>query len=304
MFSEMPRQLVVNGDDFGLTPGVNAGILDAHLRGILTSASLFANAPATEAAITIARRTPTLGIGCHLALVDGSPVLEARQVPTLAPGGRFRPTWRTFIAAALARRINPGEIERELAAQIDRLRGAGLALTHLDGHKHVHAYPPVFEIVAQLARRFGIPRVRVPCEQSALASIVRHRHIAGTRRQAIENLALTPWARRDRRLLARQQLDEPPSFFGRALTGYCTVARVAEIIDVLPPGVSELMMHPGYTDDALDRLPTRLRRERDEEVAILVHPAIREAVIRVGAVLTRHDGRPFTSEFQTHAATR
>jgi predicted glycoside hydrolase/deacetylase ChbG (UPF0249 family) len=80
----MTRALIVNGDDFGLTPGVNTGILEAHLRGILTSASLFANAPSTEEAILIARRTPTLGIGCHLMLVDGYPLLPGSQVPTRA----------------------------------------------------------------------------------------------------------------------------------------------------------------------------------------------------------------------------
>jgi len=77
------RGLIVNGDDFGLTPGVNAGILECHARGILTSASLFANAPATAAAIDIALRTPTLGVGCHLTLVDGRPILPADQLPTL-----------------------------------------------------------------------------------------------------------------------------------------------------------------------------------------------------------------------------
>src|SRR5437870_9981369 len=108
------RALVVNGDDFGLTSGVNAGIVEAHVRGILTSASVFANAPATDEAIRLARRIPTLGVGCHLALVDGDPVLPSSELPTLAPGGRFRPTWRTFIVDALTGRIALDEIEKEL----------------------------------------------------------------------------------------------------------------------------------------------------------------------------------------------
>jgi hopanoid biosynthesis associated protein HpnK len=304
MSADARRQLVVNGDDFGLTPGVNAGILDAHRHGILTSASLFANAPETEGAITIARRTPTLGIGCHLALVDGVPVLPPWQVPTLAPGGRFRPTWRSFIGAAVTRRIDFAEIERELDAQIDRLRSAGVALTHLDAHKHVHAYPPVFEIVAKLARRAGIPRVRVPCERSPVASFARHAASSGARRQAMENLALAPWASRDRRILARSGLDAPPVFLGRALTGYFTRAGLVALIRRLPAGISELMMHPGYADEALDRVPTRLRRQRDNEVAILTHPEVRDAVARAHVILTRHDARPFRPESYTHASTR
>src|SRR5260370_14404706 len=113
------RALVVNGDDFGLPSGVNAGMIEAHARGILTSASLFANAPATDEAIRLARQVPTLGVGCHLALVDAYPVLRVSQIPTLAPGGRFRPTWRSFIADAVTGRISLDENEQELAEQID-----------------------------------------------------------------------------------------------------------------------------------------------------------------------------------------
>src|SRR6267378_6348580 len=161
----MLRQLVVNADDLGLTVGVNDGIFDAHDLGILTSASLFANAPATENAIRRARSRTSLGVGAHLALVDGTPTLPARSIPTLVTGdGRFRHSWRPFIAACLQHRVSLGEVERELTAQIDRIRGAGISPTHLDAHKHVHAYPPVFAIVARLAARFGIPVVRVPYE--------------------------------------------------------------------------------------------------------------------------------------------
>src|SRR5262249_21701635 len=163
-------------------------ILEAHLRGILTSASLFANAPSTEEAILIARRTPTLGVGCHLTLVDGSPLLPSSQVPTLAPGGEFRRSWRAFITAAMTPRVESHEVERELEAQIDRVQSAGVRLTHLDAHKHVHAYPPVFRIVARLARRFGIQTVRVPCESPAALLVVRNAAISGANRQALENL--------------------------------------------------------------------------------------------------------------------
>ena len=304
MCASAARQLVVNADDFGLTPGINAGIVDAHRRGIVTSASLFANAPDTEGAIRIARRTPALGVGCHLALVDGIPVLPPWQVPTLAPGGRFRPTWKAFIAAALLRRFDWREVERELDAQIERLRSAGVALTHLDAHKHVHAYPPVFEIVARLARKAGVRRVRVPFERPAPTLTARHAGAAGRRRQAIENLALAPWARRDRAILARHRLDAPPAFFGRVLTGHMRTADIISIVDGLPPGTSELMAHPGYVDESLSRVRTRLRAERETEVGALTDRATRDAVSRAGVVLVRHDGRPCFVESYSHASAR
>ena len=165
------RALVVNGDDFGLTPGINAGVLHAHTHGILTSASLFANAPATNDAIAIARRTSALSVGCHLTLVDGFPLSAASELPTLAPGGRFRRTWSEFIRDAVFGRIRLHEIEREVTAQVQRLAEAGMRVTHLDSHKHVHAYPPVFALVARVARLFGIRTVRVLLRDTGLCHL-------------------------------------------------------------------------------------------------------------------------------------
>jgi len=297
----MTRALVVNGDDFGLTPGVNAGVLDAHARGILTSASLFANAPATADAIAIAGRTPSLGVGCHLALVDAAPVLDSRDLPTLAPAGRFRATWRAFIRDAAAGRIRPVEIERELAAQIERLLASGVTPTHLDSHKHVHAYPPVFAIVARLASAYGVATVRVPCEAPALRLVWQFAGVRGARRQAIENLALAPWCARDRRLLDAHGLPPARAFLGRVLTGLFTRESLAALLASAPDGVSELMMHPGYEDSALDAVRTRLRAERAVEVELLVDPAARALLRRAGIALMRNDRRPSAAHENAHA---
>ena len=290
------RALIVNGDDFGLTPGVNAGILDAHVRGILTSASLFANAPATEDAIQIARRTPTLGVGCHLTLVDGQPTLPASLLPTLAPAGRFHSTWTAFIRGAAMGRIAQREVERELEAQIDRIRSAGVQATHLDAHKHVHTFPPVFAIVARLARRFGIRAIRIPCESPPARLAARYAFVAGANRQAIENLALAPWAWRDRRVLTREGVPPAAHFRGRVLTGLLTSRSLQGVLRSLPEGVSELMTHPGcYPDPALDRVRTRLRAARAAEVSLLTDPATIEMVRREHIVLLNH------SHTETHS---
>jgi len=283
------RKLIVNADDFGLTPGVNRGVLDAHTRGILTSASLFANAPATDDAIAIARRMHTLAVGCHLTLVDGRPVMPDEDVPTLAPGGHFRPTWTSFIRDFLLRRISRQEIERELAAQVRRLSDAGLRLTHLDSHKHVHAHPSIFALVAGVARRFGIQTVRVPCERPPVMLVGRYALRKGSR-QAVENLALAPWAARDRRLLAAHGLPPAPRFFGRVLTGLFTRSGFHALLRSLPEGTSELMMHPGYADAALDHVRTRLRQQRAEEVALLIDRSTLELVAGEGLRLARPDG--------------
>lgn len=290
----MARLLVVNGDDFGLTPGVNAGILDAHRKGVLSSASVLAAGPALAAALEQVRRTPTLGIGCHLALVDGQPVLPPSRVPTLVgEDGRFRPTWRALIGDCFRRRVALDEVERELAAQIDRLRSEGVRVTHLDSHKHVHTYPPLFEIVARLATRFEIRVVRVPLELPAVRLVAGNFLDRVARRQAIENVALAPWARRARRLLARHGLPPPPHFFGRVHTGLLTEAVLQKIMAPLPEGVSELMTHPGYADEHLARLRTRLRAARAAEAALLCAPATREILARAGVTIVRHDLVPY-----------
>jgi len=267
----MLRQLVVNADDLGLTVGVNDGIFDAHDLGILTSASLFATAPASADAIRRARRR-SIGIGVHLALVDGAPTLPARTVPTLVTGdGRFRQSWRPFLAACLQGRVSLEDVERELSAQIVRVQAAGIAVTHLDTHKHVHLYPPVFAIVARLAARFGIAVVRMPYERGSWM-----------------NALLWVWAQQNYRLAARLGL-RTPRFIGRIDTGVLTRSSLHTMLRSARPGVTELMVHPGYADEALRRWPTRLVESRLEEVALLCSTETRALLVGERIQLVRHD---------------
>ncbi len=282
------RSLVVNADDLGLTVGVNEGIFDAHDHGILTSASLFASAPATSDAIRRARSRPSLGVGVHLALVDGTPTLPPGRVPTLVEDdGRFRRSWKPFIVACLRGTVSLAEVELELTAQIERLRSAGVRLTHLDAHKHVHAYPPVFAIVARLAARFGIPVVRVPYERRS--PICRDTDPRGTiRLQALLNVAMLPWARRDYRTAASHDV-RTPHFVGRIHTGVLSAEALAGLVRALQPGVTELMVHPGYTDDELERTGTRLLESRQNELDLLCSLETRALLVGERVDLLRHD---------------
>ncbi len=270
----MHRSLVTNADDLGLTVGVNDGIFDAHDRGILTSASLMASASATADAIRRLRARPTLGIGVHLMLVDGRPTLPPDRVPTLVQDdGRLYPSWKPFIVACLRGRVKLSEVEQELTAQIERIRSDGIRLTHLDAHKHVHAYPPVFRIVARLAERFRVPVVRVPYERS------------------LNDLPLFLWARRDYRIAAAHRV-RTPQFVGRALTGRLDADSLAQSMRQLRPGVTELMVHPGYVDDALRRMATRLLASRAKEVELLTSTDVIHALLEEHIQLVRHDLMP------------
>lgn len=279
----MLRQLVVNADDLGLTVGVNDGIFDAHDLGILTSASLFASAPATADAIRRLRSHPSLGVGVHLALVDGMPTLPAAEVPSLvAADGRFRPSWKPFIVDALRRRISTADVERELTAQIERVVGMGITPTHLDAHKHVHGYPPVFAIVARLAVRFGIPVVRIPYERAVGRPFQRRQP------QAWLNAAMWPWARRNVRTAASLGL-RTPRLAGRIDTGSLNADRLSELLRATGPGVTELMVHPGYLDEALKRTGTRLLESRAQELELLCTMKTRALVAGEHIELVRHD---------------
>jgi chitin disaccharide deacetylase len=291
----MLRQLVVNADDLGLTVGVNTGILDAHDRGILTSASLFAHAPATADALHRVRVRPSLGIGVHLALVDGTPMLPPSRVPTLVEDdGRFRASWKPFIVACLRGRVAFEEVERELTAQIERIRSEGIRLTHLDAHQHVHAFPPIFAIVARLAERFRIPVVRVPYERwSPVWGDATERRTA--RRQALLNAAMRPWARRDQRTAFRHGL-RSPQFVGRVHTGVLSPDSFAGMVRRLQPVVTELMVHPGYVDDTLVQTHTRLLSSREQEVHVLCAPDTHHLLVKEQIQLIRHD--------LAHSATR
>ncbi len=164
----MTRLLVVNADDFGLTEGVNRAVLTAHREGIVTSTSVLAVARAYPHAVELARRSPTLGVGVHLAAVgEDPPLLSADEVPSLVDrSGHFPLSYRTVLRRAAAGRLDVEDVRREFRAQIERVLGDGLPVTHLDTHQHLHLWPGVARVVVELAQHFGIPAVRLPRSHS------------------------------------------------------------------------------------------------------------------------------------------
>ncbi len=154
------RAIIVNADDFGLTAGVNAGIIGAFLRGPVRGASLMVTTPGFADAVALARRHPALDLGVHLALTAVGPALPAARIPSLvARGGRFPPL-PVWLARAAGGRLRADEVRAELRAQLERALATGLPFSHLDGHHHTHLFAPVAAVAAELAREYGIPVVR------------------------------------------------------------------------------------------------------------------------------------------------
>ena len=160
-------RLIVNGDDYGLTPDISRAVLDAHEAGVLTTTSVVVTTPAFAEAAEALRQRPELGVGLHLALVGGDEPAAARdRIGTLLDReGRLLPSWRAFLARASTGRIDHAQARLELEAQHERLRRAGLAPEHLDSHQNEHLWPATARLGVALAAERGIRSVRTPDSQ-------------------------------------------------------------------------------------------------------------------------------------------
>jgi hopanoid biosynthesis associated protein HpnK len=257
-------QLIVNADDFGLTAGINRAIAELHQAGLLTSTTLMARAPATEDAIQIALSTPSLGVGCHIVLVDGEPVLPPEQIPTLIDPatGHFRSSIGTFLVRLLTGRINPSEIEAEAAAQIALLESRGLRLTHIDTHKHAHMFPTVLRSVLRAARAAGLQAVRNPFEPSWAIRATAGASLA----RAFEVTLLRYLQPICRRIIAEEQFATTEGTIAVVGTGVLNLSTARSLLRQLPAaGIWELVTHPGYNDAELAKVHTRLRESREIE---------------------------------------
>jgi hopanoid biosynthesis associated protein HpnK len=256
-------RLILNADDFGLTAGVNCAILELHRAGLLTSATLMARAAATEEAIELARATPSLGVGCHVVLVDGEPVLYAKESPALVDPrtGRFYPGLGGFLLRLFTGRIQSREIEAEAAAQIALLQSRGLRLTHIDTHKHTHLFPAVLRPVLRAAKAAGIHAVRNPFEPAW-----SRRATPGApwiRRTEVSLLSLLEPA--FRRIVAEEGFTTTDGAIGVLATGTLNSATITSLLHELPAGNWELVTHPGYNDADLAQAHTRLLASREIE---------------------------------------
>ena len=285
------KQLIVNADDFGLTEAVNAGIVEAHFRGIVTSTTIMANGPAFDGA-WIARLAPRLGFGVHLNLTSGEPVSRPRQIPTLVDrNGRLHLSPTRLLWALPARQVNLAEVESEFRAQIGRVFRAGIRPSHLDGHKHVHVLPGVSQIVIRLAQEFSIPSVRCPMEIAPDPRMLdRGRNSrTGVIKQYLVGRAVSAFASRFAGELARAGLLFPQHFYGLTQTGFLNARSVLDILRRLPEGVSELMCHPGYVDGKLVASGTRLLAQREVEIQALTARVIKKTVVDRGLQLISYD---------------
>jgi chitin disaccharide deacetylase len=288
------RRLIVNADDFGMTAGINRGIAEAQQSGIVTSASLMANALAFDQAAAMTRSLAGSGshfsVGCHVVLLDGEPLLPAERVGSLLQpgannGSHFRVNLNDFVLASFRGKLQSDEIEAEAAAQMQCLQAAGVEPSHFDTHKHAHMFPAVLRPLLRAAQARNVPAVRNPFGQMwplPVGDVLRQRRL--WKRFAQLN-TLRRFAAKFRQEVEAHGLRTTDGSLAVLVTGILDLKLFSSIVDNIPQGTWEFVCHPGYNDAELANTKTRLRESRAQELELLTSPDAREALQRRGIEL-------------------
>jgi len=240
------RRLIVNADDFGRSPSVNAAVARAHREGILTSASLMVNEPGCAEAVALARENPRLGVGLHLTLLAGHSALPPERIPGLADAcGRFSDSpvatgWRYYFRHDLRE-----PLQAEIAAQFERFAATGLPCDHVNGHLHLHLHPVILPMVLENAARRGIKRLRLTRDPFLLNAAMASGRWLYRISHAVIFGAL---ARRAYPLLQQRGFRCTDAVFGLQQNGRVDEEFLCRLLPLLPAGDSELYSHPALTE--------------------------------------------------------
>jgi predicted glycoside hydrolase/deacetylase ChbG (UPF0249 family) len=261
------KRLIINSDDYGRTPEISRGIRAAHLHGVVTSTTCMMNIPTTAADIAVARKeTPKLGMGVHLVLTMGRPILPPEKVPTIVDENGNHHKYNPFIENIP--NLNLDEVKAEWRAQIEAFsKAAGQKPTHLDSHHHSSYFSPaLFRAMLELAQEYGCP-IRYPL----LPSNDDSREFSETTKRAPD-------------LLREFNPRRPDVFFVNFYDQTATREDLLAIIQNVPEGTSEIMCHPGYVDDAFAK-ESSYNFQRETELKILTDPSIKQVIESQGIQL-------------------
>ncbi len=277
------RRLIVTADDLGADEGRNAGIFRAVASGSATSVSLLPNGPALEDALREMRSFAPgrVSAGVHFNLSEGKPLVSGHR-RLVDPGGFFH--GKAAAQRLLLRRDDAAlrrEIREELSAQMRRMIESGIAIDHADGHQHIHVFPAVVEIAAELAIGQGIPWLRMPMESPPVS-----------RRDPIRVEAMEEAALFNRQAAAARPrfhalgIRTAEHFRGLYLKGRLPADDWDGFLRELPPGLTELMVHPGCVEGGAPGPFSGFSTvDRERELAALTDGRFRAALLRSGVAL-------------------
>jgi hopanoid biosynthesis associated protein HpnK len=275
------KKLIVNGDDFGRSPEINAGILRAHREGILNSASLMVAEPDAREAASMARDNPALDVGLHAVVCRGRSMLESSRLGNaVGKNGEFIESpvsagMRYFFDRSLRAKMRD-----ELRAQVERHLELIGYLNHIDGHLNFHVHPLFADILVELAVEYKVPCIRLPRERVVTTLRLKRDHAA---RKLIESLIFRTLSSRTRRLMAERGLKSTDALYGLHQSGHLSEEYVVGVIEKLRDGTTELYFHP-----AVDIGGVPPPAEAQLEVEILTSGRIRESIERNGVKLVTY----------------
>lgn len=270
------RRLIVNGDDFGVSQEVNDAVIFAYRHGILTSTSLMVSGEAFEQAVQLAGENPGLAVGLHVTCACGRPVLPPVRLPhVVGKEGRFPVDPGV---AGLNYFFSPGarkEIVKEIAAQFEKFARTGLDFSHVDSHCHMHVHPVVLDAIVEIAKAYGIKRIRVPADNffSALP------FLPSPVKSGAYAVVFKLLTRRMKRILSSRGFIFPRTVYGNLMTGHMSLQYVLRLLDNLREGTSELYLHPALPREADGKADAR-RVQCSRELSILIHPEVRHKIAR------------------------
>lgn len=283
------RMLIVNADDFGLSAGVNRAIVECHSGGVVSASTLMANGAAFADAVTAARSAPNLSVGCHVVLVDGTPVSPPDAVETLlairsAAPDKFYSSLSAFAARAMLGGFDRDQLVAEITAQIRKVQATGLQVTHLDTHKHAHMFPEILAALLRAARICGVRAIRNPFVPLPAMPARQFKGKPDLWKRYGQVRMLHTFSRQFLQRTKRAGLLTPDGAIGVIETGssdrpgdgsgYGSMLR--QTLANLPEGTWELVCHPGYNDADLRAAGTRLLESREEERRLLTSTDLRQ----------------------------
>ena len=273
------KQIILNADDFGRHTLINHAVERGVADGILRSATLMPGGVAFDDAAELVARSPKLGVGIHLTLVNGNPVLPPAEIPSLVTEAGVFVDDHTALAVRLLRgAVNLNEVRAELAAQLRRVEAAGIHPTHADSHQHMHVLPGVIDIVLDLCRAAGIPAMRAPRAPLFAGNF-------GGIGQLVGRTGLAVLAHRAAAKAQRCGICVPDHFAGIVAGEAVDTATLTGVAASLRDGVTEVMLHPG-TDNAVLIRDCLWNHDFEAEFAAVCAPTVRDALAAAGAEIT------------------
>lgn len=269
----MKKQLIINADDFGIHEAVNLAVYRGFESGILTSTSIMAGGDAFSSAVRLSHEMGNIGIGIHLTLVGTlATVLPAEEVPTLTwEKGVLCKDYLELILRDMKGLISLDDVYREWDAQIRKVLDAGISITHIDGHQHLHMWNKFFPIALALGKKYKIPCMRVPDESFFFDISAKNilRSMAGT--------GLAFIARRHRSVLKQMNVKTNDYFYGMLYGGHLTEDRIINLLSRVKSGVTEIMCHPSSNEQEMDR-QFRWGYHGESELQALLSTTVKEKI--------------------------